>query len=217
MNVTDREIIQSPFIFMSKDPFQLFSMGLFPRRICEIDPVDLCNISSVRLHVQRHGSIVCKTAVAQSCDRILTLLLLHLQVRGKCSICLWEAVCSTARFTRTEPPSHTTTAPPAPARYRSARCAPPPPPPVFLLNQLLSQSSRHLILSHHPPCLLPGLHGGVQEAVLSARELPGPPVLRGVSVLCEGGGGEVLQSPKQDLQGKTWADGWMKVGWTTVF
>lgn len=42
----------------------------------------------------------------------------------------------------------------------------------------------------------------MQEAVLSARELPRRTVLRGMSVLREGGGGEVLQSAEQDLQGE---------------
>lgn len=40
------------------------------------------------------------------------------------------------------------------------------------------------------------------EAVLTPGQLPGRPVLPGVPVLREGGGGEVLQSPKQDLQGE---------------
>lgn len=51
--------------------------------------------------------------------------LLLLQVRGKCSTSRWEAVCSTAKFTRTALASYTTTAPPAPARYRPGSQTPP--------------------------------------------------------------------------------------------
>lgn len=60
----------------------------------------------------------------------------------------------------------------------------------------------HCCLFLAGPSFFPGFHGGVQEAVLSAGGLPRRPVLHGVSVLREGGGGEVLQSPEQDLQGE---------------
>ena len=53
-----------------------------------------------------------------------------------------------------------------------------------------------------PSIFFPGFNGGVQEAVLTAGELPGRPLLSGVFVLCEGGGSEVLQGPEQDLQGE---------------
>lgn len=74
---------------------------------------------------------------------------------------------------------------------------------MFFLSEVYSTTTLH---TSDLVCLFfffPGFHGGVQEAVLSARELPRRPVLRGVSVLREGGGGEVLQSPEQDLQGES--------------
>lgn len=59
--------------------------------------------------------------------------------------------------------------------------------------------SHPMAIASFPP---PGFNSGVQEAVLTPGELPGQPVLWGVFVLREGGGGEVLQSPQQDIQGE---------------